>query len=461
MSQLARPKPSFCSSIMCSYGRVCIWLLFITTAGCASYGEIENTEIATIDARGGYSLGEWQKNHDYGDITLILAFSGGGTRAAAMAYGVLEELRDTSFQVNGASKRLLDEVDNISSVSGGSFTAAFYGLHGDKIFDTFEDEFLRLDIDTSLTHSLINPLHWFTSKGRTERTIEYYEKTLFHGATFADMMLPGRPLIIINASDLAYGVRFSFVQEYFNFLCSDLTDFSVARAAAASSAVPILFNPVVVKNYDACGDNASAWPGDAAERARQDPEFAMLYNGLKSYDNKSQRKYIHFVDGGITDNIGLRAPYDMISLAGGAHAFFKKVKDKAPHHLVLVSVNASTNPVTDMDSTNKQPSIIGAVNAMSGVQLHRYNAATFELVKNQFGLWAEELSTPDHKVDVHFIQVTFEGINQPELKLSLNKIPTSFTLTDEQVDTLIKTSRSLLRENRDFQNLLTELNNEQ
>jgi NTE family protein len=268
-------------------------------------------------------------------------------------------------------------------------------------------------------------------------------------------------LIFINASDLAYGVRFSFVQEYFNFLCSDLTDFSVARAAAASSAVPILFNPVVVKNYDACGDYVSVWPEDAAERARQDPEFAMVYNGLRSYENKSQRKYIHFVDGGITDNIGLRASYDMISLAGGAHAFFKKVKDKAPHHLVLVSVNASTNPVTDMDSTNKQPSIIGAVNAMSGVQLHRYNAATFELIESQFGLWAEELSTPDHKVDVHFIQVTFEGVNQPELKLSLNKIPTSFTLTDEQVDTLIKTSRSLLRENRDFQHLLTELNNEQ
>ena len=378
-----------------------------------------------------------------------------------MAYGVLEELRDTNFLLNGTSKRLLDEVDNISSVSGGSFTAAYYGLHGEKIFNIFEDEFLRLDMDASLTHSLINPLHWFTNKGRTERTIEYYEKTLFHGATYADMMRPGRPMIFINASDLAYGVRFSFVQEYFDFLCSDLTDFPVARAAAASSAVPILFNPVVIENYDTCGDNTSAWQEDAAERARQDPEFAMLYRGLKSYEDKSQRKYIHFVDGGITDNMGLRAPYDMISLAGGPHVFFKKVKDKAPHHLVLVSVNASNNPITNMDSTNKQPSIIGSVNAMSGVQLHRYNTATFELLRSQFGLWAEELSTPDHKVDVHFIQVTFKDVNQPELKLSLNKIPTSFNLTDEQVDSLIKTSRTLLRENRDFQKLLTELKNEQ
>ncbi|MDX1402134.1 MAG: patatin-like phospholipase family protein, partial [Kiloniellales bacterium] len=351
-----------------------------------------------------------------------------------------------------------DEVDNISSVSGGSFAAAFYGLHGEKIFEIFEDDFLRLDMDKPLTRSLYNPLHWFTRKGRTERTIEYYEKTLFHGATFADMMQPGRPVIVINTSDLAYGVRFSFVQEYFDFLCSDLTDFSVARAVAASSAVPILFNPVVVRNYDTCGDFASAWPEDALERARQDPEFDMLYNGLRSYADKSQRQYVHYVDGGITDNMGLRAAYDIIALGGGPHAFFKKLRDRAPSRLVFISVNASTSPVTDMDITNKQPSIVEAVNAMAGVQLHRYNTATIELIKNQLGRWAEDLSEPDHKVTGHFIQISFQDVDEPKLKLFLNKIPTSFDLTDEQVDELISTSRNLLRQNKNFQQLLSELN---
>ena len=98
---------------------------------------------------------------------------------------------------------------------------------------------------------------------------------------------------------------------------------------------------------------------------------------------------------------------------------------------------------------------------MSGVQLHRYNTATLEVVKSQFGLWADELSSPAHKVDVHFIHLNFGDINQPELKLFLNKIPTSFNLTDEHVDTLIKAARSLLRENRDFQKLLTEFHNGQ
>ncbi len=457
---LSRPSTNFCNSPLIFQSKTWFWLLFTAASGCASYGEIKNTEIATIDERESYSLEEWRKNQHTGDINFLLAFSGGGTRAAAMSYGVLEELRDTNIQINGVSKRLLDEVDVISSVSGGSFTAAFYGLHGDKIFDIFEEQFLRVDIDKPLVHSLINPLHWFTSKGRTERTIEYYEETLFHGATYADMMKPDVPIVVINTSDLAYGVRFSFLQEYFNFLCSDLTDFPIARAVAASSAVPILFNPVVIENFDACGDYASVWPEDVSERVQQDPEFDMLYRGLKSYENKTQRKYIHFVDGGLTDNMGLRAPYDLFSLAGGPHDFFRKKNVNGPRHLVIISVDASTNPVKDMDGTNKQPSVLEAISAMSGVQLHRYNTATLELMETQFDLWAEELSAPDHKVNVYFIRVSFKAINLPELKLFLNKIPTSFNLTDEEVDALIKTSRSLLRENRIFQNLLTRLNNE-
>jgi NTE family protein len=78
-----------------------------------------------------------------GDVFLLLAFSGGGTRAAALSYGVLRELRDTRVVVRGQETRLLDEVDVITSVSGGSFTSAYYGLFGDRIFEDYEQRFLR------------------------------------------------------------------------------------------------------------------------------------------------------------------------------------------------------------------------------------------------------------------------------------------------------------------------------
>jgi NTE family protein len=213
-------------------------VVILLVSGCASYGVLRNAPQTVAGAADNYSIRGEGGRRGSGDIELVLAFSGGGTRAAALAYGVLEELRDTTVVIDGRPRRVLDEVDAISSVSGGSFTSAYYGLYGDRIFDDFEDVFLRRDVQGQLIRRLLNPLQWFSSAGRTEMAVKFYEEALFRGATFADMKRDGGPLIVINASDLGYGVRFSFVQEYFNLLCSDISSFPVARAVTASSAVP-------------------------------------------------------------------------------------------------------------------------------------------------------------------------------------------------------------------------------
>jgi NTE family protein len=433
-------------------------LILLLTAGCASYGKVENTKLEDQTSVAEYSIHSFSKTNQNSDLSLVVTFSGGGTRAAAMAYGVMQELRDTQIIIDGQPKRMLDEIDSISSVSGGSFTSAYYGLHGDGLFETFEEDFLRFDLDKHLIYRLLNPILWFSSKGRTEMAIEYYQKMIFHDATFADMMKPGRPLIVINASDLAYGVRFSFIQEYFNLLCSDLASFPVARAVAASSAVPVLFNPVIVENHSGCPFTDAAWLRDAKARGENDEELAMLTYGLETYADKEQRKYIHFVDGGITDNTGLRAMYDVMQIAGGAKTYLEAFQRKTPRQLVVITVNASTDPIFDMDESTKQPSMIESMNAVTGVQLHRYNAATTALIENGLRDWAENLSTADRAVTPYFVDVSFQGIKTPELKYFLNKIPTSFSLSDEQVDQLIKSGRELLRNHPVYQQLLSDLN---
>ncbi|MSQ98891.1 MAG: hypothetical protein EXR85_06305 [Xanthomonadales bacterium] len=148
--------------------KCCGFFLVLTLlGGCASYGVIVNKPIPAERTGPAYSLNTWAEFSKDSDITFIVSFSGGGARAAAMAYGVLQELRDTNVIIDGQQKRLLDEIDQISSVSGGSFTAAYYGLNGDGIFNTFEDNFLRRDVEGHLTKSLFNPFHWFGHKGRT------------------------------------------------------------------------------------------------------------------------------------------------------------------------------------------------------------------------------------------------------------------------------------------------------
>lgn len=204
---------------------LCSAIVLSILSGCTSYGEVVNEPLTGEgNQKEGkhYSIASHvQRNANNNNAIIInLAFSGGGTRAAAFSYGVLESLRDTVVNIDGNKQRLLDQVDGISSVSGGSFTSAYYGLYGDRIFEDFETEFLRNDIQGGLVKGLLNPTQVFGTNARTEMAIKQYDAKVFKGATFADLMQEGRPLISINASDLAHGVRFSFLQEYFNLLCA-------------------------------------------------------------------------------------------------------------------------------------------------------------------------------------------------------------------------------------------------
>jgi len=439
-------------------GRVYVSLaLSVLVASCASYGVVENTSRSGAAPDKSYSFAAFQQQWRHDDTALMLAFSGGGTRAAALAYGVLKELRDTPVQTAGGNRRLLDEIHSIMSVSGGSFTAAYYGLHGDGIFDDFENVFLRQNVEGALIRRVLNPLTWFDTRGRTELAVDYYERTVFKGARFADMRREDAPLIVINTSDLGAGVRFSFVQEYFNLLCSDLSSFPVARAVTASSAVPVLFPPVVVKNFSECGNLGSEFLERARVRSEDNPELAMVVEGLESYYDRENRQYVHFVDGGITDNLGLRAIYEVVELGGGIREYNTRRQRKPPHRLVLISVNASTDPEPKMDKTNEQPSLGETVNAMSDVQLHRYNAATIELMRQTLTRWAQELTTQERRVEPYFILVDFRGIQEPERRRFLNRTPTNFALTDKEVDELIEAGGELLRTNSEFRRLLADL----
>ena len=433
----------------------------VLASGCASYGVVENASITNQASGRPYSIKSFAESRKNNEIILVLSFSGGGTRAAAIAYGVMQELHNTNVILKNGATRLLNEVDTISSVSGGSFTAAYYGLHGDKMFETFEEVFLRKNVEAPLIRSLFNPLHWFSTKGRTEQAVKYYQKHIFHGATYADMLKPGRPLVVINASDLAYGVRFSFVQEYFDLICSDLLSFPVARAVTASSAVPVAFNPIVLENYSGCAKDNPEWLKAIHRRAavEHNSELATLATGLESYADKEQRKYIHFVDGGITDNIGLRAFYDVIELLGGPKAYLGRTDQEKTSKWVVIAVNASTSPIFTMDGTNKQPAIKETMSAMSDVQLHRYNEASINLLENSLLRWTAALSTPESPVTPYFIEVSFEDIKEPTVKQFFNKIPTSFYLKDGQVDKLIEAGRQLLRDNPNFKRLMADINN--
>ena len=427
---------------------LCLCLLLVLASACSSIYKTENQAITIVDESLGYRRFSDDKNSDRGDTTILLAFSGGGTRAAALSYGVMQELRDTLVETDGRSRRLLDEIDTISSVSGGSFTAAYYGLFGEKLFESYEEDFLRRDVQNSLIKGLFNPANWvrgaFSGFDRKEMAIEYYDQTVFKGATFSDIRIEDGPFIEINATDLATGLRFTFNQERFDLICSDLGSYSIARAVTASSAVPVAFPTVVLENHASECDVSESETWRIIENFSGDGEAqTMMKQGLKSYRDSAERKYIHLVDGGIADNLGLRAAIDRIESLGENQ--FLGTAGKRMKNIVFVLVNARTDSRSPMELSAKNPSASTTMGAFTSAQIARYSQETVDKFRQSIDLFNKQFRTAGIPTRVFFIEVGFDQVEDDNLNEMLNSMPTTLELDDNEIDQIITAGRILLR----------------
>jgi len=437
--------------------------LVVVLAGCATTSHINNTPITEMKPIRHDQITSGREQQRSTDLALFLAFSGGGTRAAAFSYGVLEELRDTRYMKNDEERRLLDQIDGIASVSGGSFTAAYYGLYGEQIFEDYEEVFLRRNVQKSLVASLFNPVNWFrglfAGLNRTEMAIDYYDRHIFHGSTYADLTAADGPVLQINATDLSIGGRFSFNQEQFNMLCSDLDTFSVARAVAASSAVPVAFTPITLENFGGCDD--SDYPlmniqnSPAEGNARRD----MLLERAQSYADKEKRPYIHLVDGGISDNLGIRTAYDRVQGTGGAPGFINRL-GSAPKNIAFIIVNAETDPENPMDRSASPPSSREVLGAVTNTQIARYNIESRALMEDSVQKWEEALSSQQHEVNIFLIYLDFDTIMDMDKRRYFNSMATSFSLPNDEVDSLIAAGHELLQDSPEFQAFVAAIGQE-
>jgi len=446
--------------------------LFI--GACAHYPV--NTQLKEYNPDAGYRAKFMRVPGKSDSMLLFVTFSGGGTRAAALSYGVLEELKKTDIVIDGKKRRLLDEVDTISGVSGGSFTAAYFGLFGDRVFEDFESKFLKKNIQKELTLKIfLNPVSWIRllspSFDRNDLAAEYYDQNVFGGGTFGDIAARKGPMIIINATDMTYGIRVGFTQDVFDVICSDLLRFPVARAVAASSAVPLILTPITLRNY--AGTCNYRMP-EVLEKAFSNHEITerqfYLANNIEPYLNSKKKPYLHLLDGGVSDNIGLRAILDRIIFRGNYWKSIKGTHHENVHKVVFLVVNAETQPDSFWDRVENPPAFAAMLESYSSIAIERYNIETLALLKESLKGWAEivrsgrcpggaisEEPGSCGDIDFYVIEVKFDALKDEKERSYFKRLPTSFKLSGDEVDKLRDAAHRILMESREFQRLLHDL----
>ncbi len=403
-------------------------------------------------------------------LFVVVTFSGGGKRAAAFSYGVLEALRDVQVKTpDGQTRSLLDEIDLISAVSGGAFTAAYYGVFGHEIFDSYAPRFLNHDTEKDLWRKVLAPSSWPRLAdplvSRTDLEVEYFDRELFGGATVYDVMTRS-PRIIVTATDLVHAKPFAFTREQLNGICVDPKSVPLARAVFASAATPIYFAPLVMRNFaGGCGyvPPGAMVPGsigedDAYRRERAERLLAFL--------DSRRFPYLHLADGAFADNLGARAILDEVALDGSVTDALRRNGYSRARRMLFIVVDARTGFDRRYAQQPKPLGIKKVMDAVVSATFNRYSFETMNLLRARVGRWEKEvratrcrtsLAIPDcDKFDVDLVELSFDRVTVPEDREYLDRVPTAFTLSSEQIIRLRRAAHTLVEESPELRTFLEE-----
>ena len=448
----------------------------IAALGCAHYPV--NVKLDRYQPDEGYRFPKYPPDDPADQLFVCLSFSGGGTRAAALAYGVMTELRRTEITWSGRKVTLLDEVDCISLVSGGSFTAAYYGLFGPRLFTDFYDRFLTRNIEGELIASVVPNLFRLASPywSRIDVAAELYDRTIFERRTYDGLVRSSRrPFVIVNATDMVTGEHFEFTQSQFDFLGSNLTPYAVARAVAASSAFPFAFTPLTLVNRaPLTGFGPPLEYVNALKDFYANPRRWLWAEHQRTYLDGT-RAYVHLMDGGLADNIGLRSIERAYRATDGFIA--QRINGGATRRLVVIAVNARTESADTLSARGTAPGLVAMGLATADIAMENYSFETVEMMRAQLEERlkagrditecqrvldqrcpsAPRLPTFPVSLRTCVVQVAFEAIPDPARREYFLRLGTNFHLPKKDVDALIAVGGELLRDDPGFKSLLASL----
>ena len=298
------------------------------------------------------------------------------------------------------------------------------------------------------------PQSWLKLFGRPEIAADLYSDWLFHGATYKDLTTRPRPYVILNASDFTSQERIQFTQDEFDIICDDLSTFPLARAVAASSAFPGLLNSMTVNTFNA----PKACPVDLPEPSwlanarRNQFEHRPSYRQALAYDRltSENKKYLHLLDGGLTDNLGLRAIYEGLLGTAGATLPLIALNNLDTTKFLVIVVNARTGDkparFIQPDSLPMGPLTLPVIGSTSSMPMGTVSYDSVDMLTELATIWEQARKDKAVQAELYTLELTFENIVDPATRDFFRHLPTDFALPKDTVDCLTVEGRQLLRD---------------
>jgi len=404
-------------------------------------------------------------------MLLFTTFSGGGSRAMAMSYYVCDALKNIQYSDN---TNLLQEIDYSSGVSGGSFVSAALPIYRNN-WEEFYINGVTRNMPSSIIKRILLPWNWpylispyYT---RTDLASEYYNKYIFKNHTFGT--LPKYPKIFINATLLAQGTHFIYTPEYFQYISSDINSYPVGYACAASSAFPVGFAAMTLKNY------GKQLPADSmlldrdykrAYRNRVKGINLFHYYRLRDFLNNKKNAWLHNQDGGLAGNTGIKRVLDEFKTNGAINKALNNPNCPLKR-LVIIVVDAGTLKVDKSCRKQSPPMSLKvimyttttAMNVLSGERLaevrNKLNE-TWQAAQNSQSGMTFSSKALNNLEKPFLIEINARNISDTQLAKEFNNLPTSFYMNTKQLKIINRTVSYLLNHNKEYNRLKESIKND-
>jgi predicted acylesterase/phospholipase RssA len=391
---------------------------------------------------------------DDGDYIFALAVSGGGSRAAVFSAAVMKELYKQIKLPDGRS--IIDEIDYISSVSGGSLSMAYYCMNKpnvdsshtdlyDQFFDTYRTD-MRINIEGDLVRNIFQFYKVFLSSEEKGLLIKQaFDKLYFNNRKFDELGKRQKngwcPTLILNGTTMDTGSKFLFTtlagdnfdaapktlverlsetgfgKSDYHFggdllgvtFCDDIGlsigDMEVSRGVAASASVPLLLGPIVLKDQ---------------KQSKDDDEF-----------------FTHVSDGGINDNQGITTIMQL---------FIDRFVDMPERHyrgglVIIIDSNQTIDPSLSTNSV-RGFTLLGTAERAMNISFFRGKALTYVTIMFL-------MSTDPRFKNITFVYISPYLADDPEISTLFQQTPTRFKIDPDKADNLERAAEIVVRKAKD------------